>query len=110
MVNNSCENFRVWVMFAILIKRYRFCTLSVSVKFPIAWTAIGKIWAFKEYSSQPIIHQVSSIKYPQDRVSVLSTRLGSQSRHLLQWKKDSTVCNCVKRVKAKVSIAQIPLG
>jgi len=29
----------------------------------IAWTAIGKIWAFKEYSSQPIIHQVSSIKY-----------------------------------------------
>ena len=27
----------------------------------IAGTAIGKIWAFKEYSSQPIIHQVSSI-------------------------------------------------
>jgi len=22
----------------------------------------GKIWVFKEYSSQPIIHQVSSIK------------------------------------------------
>jgi len=38
------------------------------------WTSTGKTWAFKDESSQPIIYQVSSIKYTLAKIVVLRGR------------------------------------